>query len=226
MRLSFLSTVCALAVLSVAKNVVDLSNLANNIEKRGIQDPLFQEPSTNNDFYVPKGEEPQRGPTLLTSGINVNRDISVFAGYVRDNVAISSRFNNVKKQTVVFAPTDDGIETLSLKPWQYPTPVDDTKSEEEINSVIESNVQDFIESHLVDGEVPFEVLNSEKSNLGALLITENGRKVKLVNDDGEYYVSAEFNGKDGEWLKVQTVTTVDNGAILIINKPLSFPSLL
>lgn len=221
------TAICALLGAVAAKNVVDLSALAREIEKRELQEPLFQEPqATMDNIYIPQGEEPQRGPTLLTSGININSEISVFAGYVRDHVGVSARFNDLKKQTVVFAPTDTALEGLSMKPWQFPTPVDDTQSEEVINAVIAANVEDFIMSHLVDGEVPFEVLNSDRSNLGALLITENGKKVKLVNDQGDYYVSMGSNGKDGEWLKVQRVTMVDNGAILVIDKPLSSPSVL
>lgn len=216
-------TLVSLIALSQAKNVVDLSQLQIDLSKREGQEPLFEDPSSVDGIYIPKGEEPQKGPTLLVSGINVNTEISVFAGYVRDDIDVASRFNDAKKQTVVFAPTDSGIETLPLKPWQFPTTVDESKSEEEINAIIQSNVDDFIKSHLVDGEVPFEVLNSERSNLGAKLMSENGKVIKLVNDEGDYYVSS---GESNEWLKVQKVTNVDNGAILVIDKPLSSPSLL
>lgn len=220
MRILTLPLVLALVGMSQAKNIIDLSDLAKQIGKRdGGQLPLFQAPDDGVD--TPRGEEPQKGPTLLTSGINVNRDISTFAGYIRDNVAVSQRFNDPNRQTVVFAPSDLALESLQMKPWQFPTPVDDSQTEEEVEAVIQGNVDDFIKSHLVDGEVPFEVLNSERSNLGALLVTENGKKVKLVNDNGEYYVSAKINGKDGEWLRVEKVTTVDNGAILVVGKPLS-----
>ncbi|CDR39262.1 CYFA0S03e01486g1_1 [Cyberlindnera fabianii] len=230
MKLTVATLITILASTTAAKNVFDLSGLKAELssgkKKRdlpGDQAPLFQEPPSNIPIYIPEGEEPQRGPTLLTSGINTNRAISVFAGYVRDDVAVSQLCNDRKKQTVVFAPSDAGIETLNLKPWQFPTPVDDSKSEEEIAATIASNADDFVKSHMIDGTVPFEALDSDNQK-GALLETLNGKRIKLVNDDGDYYVNA-VDGSN-EWLKVESVTNVDNGAILVIDKPLVVAALV
>ncbi|KAH3667902.1 hypothetical protein WICMUC_005180 [Wickerhamomyces mucosus] len=207
------------------KNVVDLKQFKDS-HKRELEQPLFEIPNplpSSDKFYVPKGEEPQKGPTLLTSALYINKDVSLYASYVRDDVDISERFNNRDTQTIVFAPTDSSIETLSLKPWQFPTTVDETKSDAEIEQTISSNVKDFVLSHVVDGEVPFAALGGDKK--GIQLISQNGKNIKLVNDEGNYYVTAVVNGQDQEWLKVNVVLNADNGAILVISKPLSVPSI-
>lgn len=234
MRFISLFLVTSLLTAVYSKNVFNYGKLKplKNRGKRSVlpimQHPLFQEPEqqkddTVNKIYIPNGEEPQEGPTLLTSSMSVNKEISVFAKYVRDNVEICSRFNDRKRQSIVFAPTDLGISTLPLKPWQFPTTVDETKSEREQDEIIASNLNDFVLSHTIDGELPFNVLKDAKK--GVQFISENGGNIKLVNDNGEYYVTAVKNGRDQEWLKVERISTADNGAVLVISKPLSTPSI-
>lgn len=226
-----LVTLTGLCAMGSAKNVFDTDKFKAGaggvaLEKRGqgVEQPLFAPPVSDAEKYViPEGEEPQKGPTLLTSTISINKDISVFASYVRDNVDVSTRFNSKKLQSIVFAPTDSGIETLPLKPWQFPTAVDETLGEEQVDKIISSNLNDFLFSHVVNGEVPFATLDEVKK--GVLFVSENGKSVKLVNDEGEYYVTAVTNGQNQDWMKVSSVTTVDNGAILVIPRPLSLPSI-
>lgn len=217
-----------------SKNVFDIKDNLRPLRGRGrshilpiVQHPLFQDPSERrneglNKIYVPDGEEPRKGPNLLISSISTNKEISVFAKYVRDNVKVSSRFNSKKTQSIVFAPTDSGIFSLPLKPWQYPMAVDETKSEKEKDEIITSNLNDFVLSHTIDGEFAFDVLGDAEK--GVQFVSENGKNIKLVNDHGEYYATAVKNGHDQEWLKVQNVITADNGAILVISKPLSLPT--
>lgn len=198
-----------------------------NIGKREpLEQPLFAAPNMDdsNQIYVPDGEQPQHGPTLLTSSLSIMKDITVFASYVRDNVEIASRFNNKREQSIVFAPTDSAIESLSLKPWQFPTSVDDeSNSEKEIDEITKANIDDFITSHVIDGTVPFSSL--EGAEKGVQFVSKNGKNIKLVNDNGEYYVTAVTNGKDQQWIKVLSTTNADNGAILVIGTPLSVPQI-
>jgi hypothetical protein len=199
----------------------ELEKRGDNEQEQIIFKPLFAEP-TSHEMLIPDGENPQDGPTLLTSSISTNKLISVFASYVRDNVEISQKFNSKSSQSIVFAPTDLAIEQLTLKPWQFPTPLeDDTKSEQEVDKIIAANTNDFVLSHIVDGTVPVSV--SGKHQKGVQLTTANGKAIKLVNDDGDYYVAATKSGSEEDWIKVEHVINVDNGALLIISKCLTSP---
>lgn len=222
----------SLAPLVLGKQLYDLDSFKADggkvikVDKREEtpEQPLFAPPKMehSNQIYIPEGEQPQSGPTLLTSSLSIMKDISVFASYVRDNVEISSRFNNKKEQSIVFAPTDEAIESLSLKPWQFPTSVEeDSKSEQEIDEITKSNLNDFITSHIIDGTIPFSSL--EGADKGVQFVSKNGKNIKLVNDNGDYYVTAVTDGKDQEWVKVLSTTNADNGAILVIGSSLSLP---
>ncbi|CCH41511.1 FAS1 domain-containing protein [Wickerhamomyces ciferrii] len=232
MKLQIL-TLLTFISLALAKRVYDYDRFKAegdkiiNINKRdqGIeQQPIFSIPKIMDPkkIYIPEGEGPQQGPTLLTSSLSILKDVSVFASYVRDNVDISTRFNNKHDQTIVFAPKDSGIESLGLKPWQFPNSIDeDTKSEQEIDELTQKNINDFIKSHIVDGTVPFNALDDNKK--GVQFVTQNGKNIKLVNDEGDYYCTAVTDGKDQEWIKVEKTIDADNGVILLIGTPLSIP---
>lgn len=221
----------SLASLALGKKVYNVDTFKAeggkviNIGKRETpEQPLFAAPemATGNQIYIPEGEQPQNGPTLLTSSLSILKDVSVFASYVRDNVEISTRFNNKNVQSIVFAPTDSAIESLKLKPWQFPENVDDdSKSEQEVDEITKSNINDFVSSHIVDGTVPFNSLDGAEK--GVQLVSQNGKNIKLVNDNGDYYVTAVVDGKDLEWTKVLNTVNADNGAILVIGSTLSVP---
>lgn len=164
-----------------------------------------------------QGEHPQSGPTLLTSSLAVNKNISVFASYIRDDIDMATSFNSRTHQFVVFAPTNSAIELLPLKPWQFPAPVDGS-DEKEMDRITSSNLLDFIASHVVSGEVPFESLQDRQR--GVQLVSTNGKLIKLVNDNGDYYVNAAGSR---DWVKVQSVAHADNGVILVIGHSLSVP---
>lgn len=230
MKLSII-TLLSLATLALSKRVYNVDQFkasdekAINIGKREeVEQPLFEAPKMEGakQIYIPEGEQPQTGPTLLTSSLNIMKDVSVFASYVRDNVEIATRFNNKKEQSIVFAPTDSAVESLSKKPWAFPEDLDEDKnSEQEVDKITQSNIDDFVESHIIDGTVPFASLKGDK---GVQFVSKNGKNIKLVNDNGDYYVTAVVDGKDQEWIKVISTTNADNGAILVIGKPLSVPS--
>lgn len=185
-----------------------------------IINPLFSEPKKQ-EFLIPDGEQPQDGPTLLTSTISTHRQISLFASYVRDNIEMSNKFNSKNSLSIVFAPTDLAIQSLDLKPWQFPNPLSSEATEEELDTIISSNTNDFVLSHVIDGEVPFKALTDTKK--GVQLVTENNKIVKLVNDNGDYYVAAVNTGFPENWIKVESIVEVDNGVLLIIDQSLSIP---
>lgn len=224
-------TLLSLATLALGKRVYNVDKFkasgekAINIGKRDeIEQPLFEAPKMDgaSQIFIPEGEQPQTGPTLLTSSLNIMKDVSVFASYVRDNVDVSSRFNNMKEQSIVFAPTDSAVEALTKKPWAFPIDLnEDSNSEQEVDKITQSNIDNFVESHIVDGTVPFASLKGDK---GVQFVSKNGKNIKLVNDNGEYYVTAVVDGKDQDWIKVISTTNADNGAILVIGTPLSVPS--
>lgn len=122
------------------------------------------------------GEAPKGGPTLLRTALTVHPEIYNFVSYIRDSELFAGRFNHENKYSIVFAPTDAALNNLGSKPWEFPTPVEGS-SEEEDQKVIESNIANFISSH-----VSFE----KELSVGTHVTTMNGVVVTLAESKNNY----------------------------------------
>ena len=98
----------------------DLDEILEGLEKR--QMPQQEFGSTNED-----GTESTK-MVYLDSRIPLLNEISIFSSYSRNDLTLSSNFEDPKQNVIVFAPSNDAIEALSLKPWQFPINIDELES--------------------------------------------------------------------------------------------------
>ncbi|GME80087.1 unnamed protein product [Ambrosiozyma monospora] len=114
---------------------------------------------------------------------------------------------------LVFAPTDDAIYQLSSKPWSFPYPVDSESANAE--ETTQANVRSFVESHIVETS-DLDFSGSKTAKLQSI----NGNIIKLKNFDDGFKVGLP---DVAEWLSIENIEILDNGAVLTISKTLSWP---
>lgn len=169
-----------------------------------------------------KVSEPLKGD--LASALTINEHLSLYSSYVRTLSDVytmcQGNYEDVRTQSeqpsqhLLFAPTNEALYSLKSKPWQFPTSVEGL-SGSEADAVIESNVRSFVEAHTVEAE---GALLGESGLVE--LTTLNGRTVFLKNDAGKGFW---VRSSQTDWVLVQSVQVVENGALLVIPGALSLP---
>ncbi|ANB12322.1 hypothetical protein AWJ20_572 [Sugiyamaella lignohabitans] len=200
---------------------------------------LFQDfPTPQIVEDMPNGESPQAGPTLLRTQLAVNRDISIFASYVRDFASLEARFNDNSEFSLVLAPSNAAISSLSSKPWEFPTPVsnDHNTPEEEKDRIARHNVMSFIAHHLNlvrsgdenDATSKDRILSTDDDEFH--LLAESGDdlivKRQSVESPDDKVFTVTIGSSDQESpivVNVTQVKQVDNGAIWVLDGSLSRP---
>lgn len=165
-------------------------------------------------------EDPQVGPTLLRTKLAVNQDAHIFASYVRDFASMEKRFNDQDQYSVVMAPSDEAVEKLGAKPWEFPQPIDSSKSEKERDKIAKSNVRSFLNNHLHYGDFggQISILGQDEPKTFELS-TEAGTNILVEPKDDKLKLTTS----DGIVATVYKAEKVDNGAIWILDRALVSP---
>lgn len=206
------------------KNVVSLQELSENIHDEVIskREPKnvvsLQELSDEIHAEVISKREQQvladEDSSLLQSVLPQMSEISIFAGYIRDDPKIESKTSSSDESMVIIAPSDNAIMTKldGKKPWEFPTALTDDERKNE--AIIQHNLQHFLKSHIVSN---FEKQLSSEESDEVVIVTKllSGDKIKIKQSSlGSFFV-AEM---DGEWILVDSVKHVDNGFVFVIDE--------
>lgn len=155
-------------------------------------------------------------------------DLRLFSSYMRDLVDLYRKCEVVDEpkideidsnsygQLLIFAPNNDAMINLEVKPWEFPTNIDDSSDNDlQLDETIQENIRHFVESHVV-----------ETKNLSLM-----GKKVvefKSINNNAIFLKNSETSFQikllgSNEWLNIENIEVLKNGAILTIGKTLSWP---
>lgn len=165
------------------------------------------------------GSEKEVGAPLLQSTLAQVKDISIFAGYVRDQIDVAQLTEQINLPLIIIAPSDKAISKGlgGLKPWEFPRNVED----EEANA--ELNLASFVRAHVVKGTPDqlsswSDLLSSRKSLLHHEQTLES-QEIEIERANGEIFVLG--NGKK---IKVIRSVRVDNGFLLVVDGSLVVPT--
>ncbi|KAK9367564.1 hypothetical protein V1509DRAFT_626315 [Lipomyces kononenkoae] len=86
---------------------------------------------------------------LMTDALGVNREISIFAGLVRQVEGLMWRLQDRSKNTLVLAPNNEAMQKLQRKPWEDEETVEHGDPIDEERRAME-NIARFVLSHVVN----------------------------------------------------------------------------
>lgn len=149
--------------------------------------------------------------TLLQSILPQFKDISIFAGYIRDNEEINSKTESLSESMLIISPTDNSIMTKlnGYKPWEFPKSLDEGNEDD----IVTSNLNYFISNHVVVDFSDFKISGNE---INVKLLS--GKDIKIVEENNQIYIVS-----DGVNINVGISKQVDNGFIFIIDDVLVKP---
>ncbi|KAK9472947.1 uncharacterized protein V1510DRAFT_415620 [Dipodascopsis tothii] len=85
---------------------------------------------------------------LMTDALGVDREISIFAGLVRQIEDLMLRLQDPEAETVVLAPSNTAMQALSRKPWEDEEgAVRQSPTDEERHAM--ENIRKFVMSHVI-----------------------------------------------------------------------------
>lgn len=192
------------------KNVANLENLeallkaeqeeAGNTKKRDSASPeaFFREKSKRSQNVITAYQGP-----LVQSVLTQVRDVSVFAGYLRDTEDILKKLERTKF-AVIIAPSDHALASKldGHKPWEFPRDPSDEKD-------AALNIHDFVRAHIVKFEGDFSEIQDEVA-----LVLFDGQKVVIRHDPATDSFKVE---RDNGWVDVVAVYYAKDGAVLVID---------
>ncbi|VEU20020.1 DEKNAAC100438 [Brettanomyces naardenensis] len=158
----------------------------------------------------------------LATALTQQSELSIFAAYVRDlsdiydlfastdefNINAASSSNNM---LLLFAPTNDAMMKLSLRPWQFPKAI----SERDSDAIAKDNIRHFVECHVA--KVSSKAFDSDRT---VKLNSLNGNTIFLKNTESGF----KYRMDDAdEWSSIEKIELLDNGALLDVSKALSWP---
>lgn len=157
----------------------------------------------------------------IATALVQREDLVYFFKYLREFPDLYQKFTEVKaeseeaskKQLIIFAPNNEAIQSLNKKPWQFPEDIENARSEDEEDMLIQRNIFNFVESHIAETK-SFDIDSSSHS---IELTTFNGKSILLKNDDGIFWVKPK---ESDDWLEIMDTEVLENGAILTVSKPL------
>ncbi|KAK9458607.1 uncharacterized protein V1516DRAFT_656995 [Lipomyces oligophaga] len=153
---------------------------------------------------------------LMTDALGVDREVSIFAGLVRQVEELMYRLQDPAKDTMVLAPTNKVMQALPRKPWedspdQDPVDVESGARGEEERAL--ENIQRFVLSHVVYGYgFPQE---GQKVKCGA------GVSDLWFSKDSETTVVHRKNTKDEMEATVLATKSTGNGQVWTIDQALN-----
>lgn len=159
-------------------------------------------------------------PIDVASALAARADISLFAKYLRDLPELYHKCETIEevgskseKDILIFAPTNDALMTLKLKPWQFPEDIEAAKNEQEQDEIIKRNIYNFVGSHVAEAK-GIDFSNDSKA---VKIKTFNGKTVILENEVTKFRIKAEDSD---EWSDITDIEVFRNGAIVTLTKPL------
>ncbi|SCU98382.1 LAFA_0G17524g1_1 [Lachancea sp. 'fantastica'] len=183
-------------------------------------------------------------PVCLDSKLPSYSDISIFSRYLRDDIVLSSMISDPSSYLVVLAPSNDAIERLSKKPWQFPIDVEaleaQTSDEETIERAVRDNIRSFVENHIAT-----IVSNDKAQRIKDLLDDGSGATAVLSSltcqkgsEKPQMYGDMMLSAQDGKFrllptskiipgstipeamVELELMDEVENGAVFVIQEAL------
>ncbi|KAF3989985.1 hypothetical protein FT663_02036 [Candidozyma haemuli var. vulneris] len=184
-----------------ARRVVDPEALFHDKrDARRVVDPksFFHEKIKRSQHVITA----MQGP-LVENVLTQVRDVSVFAGYLRDSESLLGELHSAPFAVIV-APTDHALASKldGHKPWEFPREVEDEND-------ASANIQDFVKSHLVKFEGDFSSIQDE-----VVLLSLDNKRVVIRHDAATDSFRVESGGR---WIDVLAVYYADDGAVLVID---------
>ncbi|KAG7827872.1 hypothetical protein KL920_004122 [Ogataea angusta] len=221
-----------LGLLKEKRDAKNVQNLQLSVDGDPVGDSrVKRDGRTYFDLQIPLEKvDPELKDTLmpdvkmsnLATALTQIQEVSIFSSYIRDMVDLYQKCDdttqfNINSQNdnmlLIFAPTNEAIAELSEKPWQFPRPV--TRESDADDEASSYNLRHFVESHVVQGSNVADFAKAE-----VVLESLNGNRIHLRNTDTSFELSLE---DVDEWLPVRKIELTANGALLIIDKTLSWP---
>ncbi|OUM52510.1 hypothetical protein BVG19_g1709 [[Candida] boidinii] len=215
-----------------AKFVVGL-DLSGNAKRdaNGEAVGLLAKRSTNQDYKYTL--VPDSGSASIASALTQLDQLSIFSSYIRDlvdlykvcedgenddNANINDKQNILndegKEMLLIFAPSNQAIAELSQKPWSFPTPVTEENNKQDETTA--ANIKNFVESHVVE----LSSIDAIGSKDQVVFSSINKNQIILKNDGESFKVGLP---EVSELLGIKSIHILRNGAILIIDKALTWP---
>ncbi|AGO14177.1 AaceriAER383Wp [[Ashbya] aceris (nom. inval.)] len=166
----------------------------------------------------------QTSSVTLDDKLQTLPTISLFGRYIRDIDGMSEALADGGRHIMVFAPTNDAITSMPMKPWEYPRNIEKLEqagaSASEIHDAIQENVKRFVLTHVVsDIDLSKVAQTGSSAELKSDLYPKSmeGGDILLRKDGDRYTVSSSKTGRD---FAVEAVHTACNGLVLVINSSL------
>jgi uncharacterized surface protein with fasciclin (FAS1) repeats len=202
------------------KNIVNLGKFQEDVEnqahekKDGMNAVLIKQLKRLEEQVLFKIDEHDCHENILQSILPQVKDISIFAGYIRDNEYVSKKTELTDETTIIIAPSDDAIinKLQGKKPWEFPNPIGGENPDENASK----NINSFVFGHVIEN---FEDnLQIESHSVVAKLL--NGNTLRIKQDSSHKFL-IQLN--DNDWIQVKQVKQVDNGFVFVIDDCLVKP---
>ena len=174
----------------------------------------------NDDGKIVSPEGSFVEPIDVASALAARADISLFARYLRDLPELYHKCETIEelgstsgKDILIFAPTNDALMSLKMKPWQFPEDIEAAKSEQEQDEIIKRNIYNFVGSHVAEAKG----VNFSSDSKAVRIKTFNGKTVILENEVAKFRIKA---ADADEWSDITDIEVFENGAIVTLSKPL------
>lgn len=194
------------------KNVYNLQALKEGLEVENEKTETRNDKRSIQHVFDIEGQNVHQN--LLQSILPQLQSITVFTGYIRDDLSLAKKTADSSQSMIIIAPSDDAISNKlnNLKPWEFPTELTGNSDDDKI---VRENLKNFLSGHvIVDFKDKFVTNNDE---IIANLI--NGNQVKIKQEGVDKFKISTGN----DWIKVEIVKQVDNGYIFVINDVLVKP---
>uniref|UniRef100_A0A060T3V0 ARAD1A12276p n=1 Tax=Blastobotrys adeninivorans TaxID=409370 RepID=A0A060T3V0_BLAAD len=193
--------------------------------KVGPQDVLDKpfQPGTGSDGDY-NSEPPAGNSRLLTTKLAVSQEVSIFSSYLREFEGIQARMDDEKQFSVILAPSDTALASLSSKPWEFPyQPVDSSTESQDASARM--NIKNFVKHHLHYGEIgSMAILGVEEPESFELSTEAGGTLLVEPNADESLTITAIDDRLGGPTTaKVVRALQADNGVIWVLDHSLLVP---
>ncbi|KAK9453863.1 hypothetical protein V1511DRAFT_45433 [Dipodascopsis uninucleata] len=145
---------------------------------------------------------------LMTDALGVDRDISIFAGLVRQVESLMYRLQDRDAETMVLAPSNHAMQNLPRKPWESADQSESGDPMEDERRAM-ANIEKFVLSHVVYGQGLEKPGEKKKCGAGISDIWYN-------EDHGEKVVVSSKKHADVSALVVKSQDT-GNGIVWTID---------
>lgn len=207
------------------KKKFDLQSLSEVLDTYKVKmfDPTIEAKDKFSIDNSPSFDDAILDPTKgdVATALVQREDLGLFSKYLRESPELfkkceteferSDLVSDTKKQVIIFAPTNEALTQLEKKPWQFPEDIDNAKSEDEQDIIIQRNILNFVQSHFVETEN----FSTESDSNAVEFTSINGHKIILENSGSTFRLKL----KDTDaWIDVIDTEVLINGAILTIGK--------